>query len=72
MIFTKHFKKMMKERSIRQEWIDRTLKEPQKIERHEDGTQHFLCQIQEHGNRWLRIIVDAQKQPHRAVTVFFD
>ena len=72
MEFAEHFKNMLKERSIQQEWVDRVLHEPQRVEDHEDGTRHFLRQIEEHGNRWLRVVVNIQVQPNRAVTAFFD
>ena len=49
MELTKHFLKMLGERSIRMGWINRALNEPQQIEDHDDGTQHYLCQIEKHG-----------------------
>ena len=72
MEFAEHFKNMLKERSIQQEWADRVLHEPQKVEDHEDGTRHFLRQIEEHGDQWLRVVVNIQVEPNRAVTAFFD
>ena len=72
MEFAEHFKNMLKERSIQQEWVDRVLHEPQKVEDHEDGTRHFLRQIEEHGDRWLGVVVNIQVEPNRAVTAFFD
>jgi len=72
MEFAEHFKNMLKERSIQQEWVDRVLHEPHKVEDHENGTRHFLRQIEEHGDRWLRVVVNIQVEPNRAVTAFFD
>ena len=72
MEFAKHFKKMLEERSIRQEWVEKGVNEPEKVEDYEDGTRHFLRRIEEHGNRWLRIVVNIQVQPNKAVTAFFD
>ena len=72
MEFTDHCKQMMKERSIRSEWVQRTFKNPQRVEDHDDGTRHYLCQIEEHENRWLRVIVNIRVTPERAVTTFFD
>jgi len=72
MEFGEHFKNMLQERSVQQEWVDRVLHEPQKVEDHEDGTRHFLRQIEEHGDRWLRVVVNIQVEPNRAVTAFFD
>ena len=56
MKFTDHFNKMLKERGIRSEWVDRTIRNSDKIEDREDGMRHFLKQIEEYGNRWLRVI----------------
>lgn len=44
MEFTKHFKSMLEERSIQQEWVDRGINEPEEVEEHEDGTRHFLTE----------------------------
>jgi hypothetical protein len=52
--------------------VERTIRNPDKIEDREDGTQHFLKQIEEYGNRWLRVIVDVRTDSSRAITVFFD
>jgi hypothetical protein len=72
MDFTSHFKDIVKERSIRRVWIDVALAEPEKVEDHDDGTRHFLRRIEEHGNRWLRVIVNVESEPTRAITAFFD
>ena len=63
---------MLEERSIRQEWVDKCVNEPEKIEDYEDGLRHFLRRIEEHGSRWLRVVVNIQVKPNRAVTAFFD
>jgi hypothetical protein len=69
---TTHFQKMLLERNINEQWVDRALTEPDQIEDHEDGTRHYLKKIQECDNRWLRVIVSAGSEAARAVTVFFD
>jgi hypothetical protein len=69
---TAHFRKMLSERNIREQWVERALTEPDRIEAHEDGTKHYLKQIQEYDNRWLRVIVNYELEEPRAVTVFFD
>ena len=63
---------MLEERSIRQEWVEKGVNEPEKVEDYEDGIRHFLRRIEEHGNRWLRIVVNIQVYPNKAVTAFFD
>ena len=63
---------MLSERNIQEQWVERVLAEPDRIETHEDGTKHYLKQIQEYDNRWLRIIVNSELEGPLAVTVFFD
>jgi hypothetical protein len=69
---TTHFKKMLVERNIQKQWVERALVEPDQVEHHEDGTRHYLKQIAENDNRWLRVIVIPGPEGLRAVTVFFD
>jgi len=70
MEFTKHFKSMLKERSIQQEWVHRAINEPEKTEDQEDGTWHLMRRMEEHGNRWLRVVINIQVQPNRADSIF--
>jgi len=63
---------MLEERSVQQEWVDKGINEPEKVEEHADGTRHFLRRIEEHDNRWLRVVINIQVQPHRVVIAFFD
>ena len=72
MEFVGHFEDMLKERRISLEWVKRATACPDKTEDHDDGTRHYLKQIPEYGNRWLRVIVKITRQPPRGVTVFFD
>ena len=67
-----HFCDMLNERGIEREWVDYTVQEPDRVEDHEDGTRHFIKQIPEFGNRWLRVVVNATFTPNRFVTAFFD
>jgi sporulation-control protein spo0M len=72
MEFTKHFNQMLEERTILMEWVQRTLQIPDHIENYEDGTRHFIKQIPEHENRWLRVVMNVSGNPNRAITAFFD
>ncbi len=73
LIFSKHFSEMLKQRNIHEEWIQRTIDDPDSIESHQVGyTKHFLKKIVENENRWLRVVVNVEKIPSKAVTVFFD
>jgi len=37
-----HFGDMLQERDIPRDWVDRTEREPDSVQEHEDGTRHFL------------------------------
>ncbi len=69
---TTHFNNMLEERGISRKWVDVTLGNPDKIEDHEDGTRHYLKQIPDYGNRWLRIVANVASEPNKMVTAFFD
>lgn len=72
MEYTKHFREMLEERSIRLSWVELTLETPDGVEPHDDGTRHFIRRIAENENRWLRVVVNVKACPNRAVTAFFD
>ena len=67
-----HFADMLNERGIDREWTERALLEPDRSEDHDDGTRHFIKQIPEFGNRWLRVVVNVKAIPEKKVTAFFD
>jgi len=69
---TVHFEDMLNERGIKLEWADRAVQEPDKVEDHDDGTRHFIKQIPEFENRWLRVIVNVTAIPGKRVTAFCD
>jgi hypothetical protein len=54
------------------EWVQQVLQIPNLIENQEDGTRHFIKQIPEHENRWLRGVMNVSGNPNRAITAFFD
>ena len=72
MEYTRHFQEMLKERAIRDSWVETALSDPEKIEDREDGTKHYLRKIPEHGNRWLRVVISTKDKSRKAITVFFD
>jgi len=69
---TGHFADMLTERGIKREWADITVLRPNKTEEHADGTRHYIRQIPENGNRWLRVVVNVSSDPEKRVTAFFD
>ena len=70
--YGRHFRDMMKERGIVQAWVNSCVAEPDKTEKHSDGTKHFIKRIAEHENRWLRVIINQKITPKKGVTLFFD
>ena len=67
-----HFGDMLEERAILREWVQRALNAPDETEGHDDDTRHYIKQIPEFGNRWLRVVINVAKQPNKGVTAFFD
>jgi len=67
-----HFGDMLHERGISTEWVKQTLNQPEITEDHDDGTKHYIKQIPEFGNRWLRVILNDMIEPNKGVTAFFD
>jgi len=69
---TAHFGDMLDERRIQREWVDIAVLQPDKTENHADGTRHYIRQIPEFGNRWLRVVVNITSDPEKRITAFFD
>jgi hypothetical protein len=69
---SQHARDMLQEREIREEWMWRTVLEPDRIEVGMDGNTHYMKAIPEHAGRFLRVVVNADVQPGRIVTLFFD
>lgn len=67
-----HTKDMLKERNIAEEWLWRTLKTPDRKRRGADGNMHYTKTIREREGRVLCVVVNADVQPNRIVTAFFD
>lgn len=72
--FTEHARYQIQDRAIQLSWIEETLTAPQRLLPLADvyGNTHFLKQIPDFGNRWLRVVVNPNVTPQRVVTVFFD
>lgn len=71
---TEHARDALEKRQIIQEWLERALSTPERVEKDtiDDSLEHRLVRIPEFGNRMLRVIVNAQAIPPRIVTAFFD
>lgn len=70
--FSLHAQEMIKERNILEEWIVRTVQNPDRVELGLDANDHLIKAIPEHGGRFLRIVINTRIVPKRAVTLFFD
>jgi hypothetical protein len=70
--FSRHAQIVLEERKICEAWIHRTLESADHIEKQGDGTIHYLKSIPEYGERFLRVVVNPNKNPRKIVTLFFD
>lgn len=70
--FSEHAYDMLRERNIQETWVKLAMEDPEKQEMMEDGTVHYIRAIEEHGGRYLRVVVNPHAKPQRIVTVFFD
>ncbi len=67
-----HAREMLSERRIPEEWVWRTIDQPDRTEPGPDGNIHYIAAIPEHAGRFLRVIVNPYVQPNGIVTLFFD
>jgi len=72
--FTQHARKVLEERGIALEWMERTLAEPEwTVPDPQDATvERLYRRIPEYGDRVLRVAVNTAVAPRRIVSVFFD
>ena len=71
---TKHAQKVLEEREIPLEWLERTLLAPELIlpEPDDISVQRCFRRIPEFNGRVLRVVVNRAVEPQRVVSVFFD
>ncbi len=69
-----HAKKVLIEREIPIEWVERALTKPdlRQMERNDQALERRFRRIPEFGGRVLRVVVNVSMQPNRVVSVFFD
>jgi hypothetical protein len=70
--YSRHARDMIAERGIAEEWIRRCPESPDSVGTGADGNLHYLKAIEEHNGRFLRVVVNSNRQPNRVVTLFFD
>ena len=71
---TKHAEKVLAEREIAAEWMERTLSSPELVLPDPDDAtvKRRFRRIPEFGGRVLRVAVNTTVEPNRIVSVFFD
>lgn len=69
---TRHAEQQRQERNISLTWIEQTIEQPHRQEMRDDDTTHYIRQISEFGNRWLRVVMNETIEPNTIITVFFD
>ena len=58
---------------IRLDWIERTLSNPDYVEKYEDQNKTYHWKrINEYGNRALKVVYNHNKKPVHIITVYFD
>ncbi len=70
--FSIHARDMLQERAIPEEWVMRTVNDPDDREIMADNTTHYIKAIPEFGGRSLRVVMNLEVFPNRVITVFFD
>ena len=69
---SEHARQMLEERGILEAWLRRTVDNPDRVEVGTDRNYHYIKAIAEHGDRFLRVVVNPYVNPRRVVTLFFD
>lgn len=67
-----HAQDTLKERNIPEEWIWRTVNDPDWENTGKDKNIHYFKSIIEHEGRILHIVVNPRVSPKKVVTAFFD
>lgn len=69
---SKHTHDMLKEREIPEEWVWRTINNPDWYNKGSDNNIHYFKCITEHEGRILHVVVNPHDSLRKVVTVFFD
>lgn len=71
---TKHATRVLAEREIPIDWVERTLDEPELIlpDPNDTAVERRFRRIPEFGGRVLRVAIKTTVEPKRVVSVFFD
>ena len=71
---TQHAQKVLEERGISIEWMERTLFQPELVlpDAEDKAVERYFRKIPEFGGRVLRVAVNTKVEPVRVVSIFFD
>lgn len=71
---TAHAQLVLRRRELALEWIEDTLRTPTMVREDERDPSLLLAfkQIQQAGDKWLRVVYRMDKHTHVVVTAFFD
>ncbi|HLA99445.1 MAG TPA: DUF4258 domain-containing protein [Anaerolineales bacterium] len=69
---TSHAYDMLDERKILEEWLLKTIRDPDDHQMGEDNNMHYMKSIPERGEQILHVVVNPHVLPNRVITVFFD
>lgn len=74
LVFTAHARTVMAERDIQDDWVQRAVDTPDKVEADPSGTGvlRYFRRVPERGGRVLRVAGYPDAGTVRVVTVFFD
>lgn len=71
---TRHASDVLEKRGILRGWMERVLREPQRIEPDsmDPGVEHRLGRVAEAGGKVLHVVVNVGSHPPRVISVYFD
>ena len=69
---TEHATNVIEERKIEIKWLESALTTHDYYEDYDDGTRHYIKQIEDFDGKFLRVVTGADSDPIRIITVFFD
>ena len=71
---TTHAADMLRRRGLALEWVEDTLRSPTVVRADESDPTLTLAfrQIQQAGDKWLRVVYRMDKHTHLVITAFFD
>jgi hypothetical protein len=63
---------MLNERNIKEEWLWRTINNPDETQTGKDENIHYYKEISECNNRIIHVVINPNPIPKKVITIFFD